>query len=194
MQLTKISGICGILLTLVSITGVIVASVVFQLDWYNDTLSDMGSDFALHSKNIFNLSVIFAGIFSIVFSVGGLTQNQHIITKIGFIVLVITSFVLIGVGIFNLPHPFHIPFASAFFLCSPLAVFVIGIGMLQENKLRTAVFAFVVSIVELIFTGIMALVFFNVSFGVLNAITEFVVVILIASWIFFYSLNLLYTN
>lgn len=138
---------------MISLTGVLVASAIFHLDWSSNTLSDMGDDDAQYTKDLFNFSLMIGGVLSIIFSLGGL---QHTITKIGFILLVVSSFVLIGVGIFHLPDPLHIPFASAFFLFSPLAVFMIGIGLIQENKLSTAVFAFVASIIGFIFIGIMA--------------------------------------
>jgi hypothetical membrane protein len=194
LQFIKLAGICGILLTLISLTGVLVASVIFHLDWSSNTLSDMGDDDAQYTKDLFNFSLMIGGVFSIIFSLGGLQQSQHAITKIGFILLVVSSFVLIGVGIFHLPDPLHIPFASAFFLFSPLAVFMIGIGLIQENKLSSAVFAFVASIIGFIFTGIMTMVFLDMSFGVLNATTEFIVVVSIASWVSFYSLKLLCTK
>jgi len=194
LQFIKLAGICGLLLTLISLTGVLVASVMFHLDWGSNTLSDMGSDDAPYTKDLFNFSLMIGGMFSIIFSLGGLKQSRHFITKIGFILLVVFSLVLIGVGIFYLPDPLHIPFASAFFLFSPLSVFIIGIGLIQENKLSTAVFAFVASIIGFIFTGIMTMVFLDMGIGMLNATTEFIVVFSIATWVSFYSLKLLCTK
>ena len=189
-----ITNICGILLILVSLIGVLATSVIFELDWNNETLSDMGADNALDTKILFNSSLILGGVFSIIFSIGGIKQNQNIIIKIGFSLLLLSSFVLAGVGIFNLPDPLHVPFASAFFFFSPLALFVMGIGFLQEKKFTIAAFAFIVSFTGFIFTGIMAMAVLDMTFGILNAITEIIVVAAISIWIFYYSLKSILVN
>ena len=92
MNLITIGGISGILLTLISIIGILVSSIIFQLDWNHETLSEMGSDDALETNFLFNFTLILGGIFSIIFSTTGIKYSQHVITKLGFVLLLASSF------------------------------------------------------------------------------------------------------
>jgi len=126
----KITGICGILTPFVFFTGILIA--LLQSPWFkwtNNALSDLGVKGI--SALIFNNGLIFGGLLALIFSIG---LVKILYNKIGAYILGISSFGLIGAGLFPLTmYTMHYIMSAIFFASLTIGLLIIGITM-KYNK------------------------------------------------------------
>ncbi|MGF3584148.1 MAG: DUF998 domain-containing protein [Thermoplasmatota archaeon] len=109
-DITKVAGICGILIPIVIFTGIGLAMVYSPwFEWTNHALSDLGVEGV--SAFFFNNAMILGGVLTFMFSLG---LMRFLSNKTGAYLLCASSLALIGIGlipetIFYL-HFFYIKF------------------------------------------------------------------------------------
>ena len=183
LTISRIAGICGILLTVVSLTTILVSSIMFQLDWYQNVLSQIGAGDDLTAK-IFNYGLIIAGILGIVFAYGLFKVVDYAISKIGCILFLVASISVIGIGIFDMRYGgLHDLIALLFFGISPISIGVIGAGFIVKRRIKIGI----ATIIPAVVSGLFAIV----TYVSLIAINEFIPVVSIAIWVFVISIKLI---
>ena len=129
-----ISGICGILSSVVIATGMSVAISLYpSFSWATNYVSHLGSE-GVASEPFFNYGVMISAAFLFAFSFGLLKSLNNSIGKIGCVTMAGAAVGLAGLGIFNLPHELHLPFTVPFFLLVPISLLIIGFGFLLNNQ------------------------------------------------------------
>jgi hypothetical membrane protein len=145
----RIAGIEGILTPVTAFTfiGLAVASYP-QFNWFNNALSDLGVVPGVTST-LFNFGLYLSGLFFFIFAVGLFKfLDEHIIGKIGAVVVVSASLSLEGIGIFpENVRPLHLIFSVAFFVLVPIALLVVTGYYLLKRQKRMAVFTLLTAFV-----------------------------------------------
>ena len=129
--LIKLSGICGIMLPIVTISGILLALPRAPwFSWTENAISDLGRpEFGL---SFFNYMLILVGILLLVFSFGLLYSLNG--ERVGPTVFAISSLYFIGVGIFPLPNPNHLDVSGLFFIAFPLGFLMLGLKMYKKRS------------------------------------------------------------
>lgn len=140
--ITRIAGICGLLIPIVMFTclGLALASSPW-FTWTEHALSDLGV-----SKNtalLFNYGMITGGILTFIFSLGLI---KVLSMKTGAYLLLLSSFALIGIGVFpETVSVLHFFTSASFFVILTVAFLVIGVTIKQnhfEKSIGLLAFAF----------------------------------------------------
>ena len=135
-SMTRIAGICGILLPIVVFTSIVLAlSRSPWFDWTHHALSDMGVETV--TASIFNNGMVLGGILIFVFSLG---MMKSLSNKTGPCLLCISSFALIGIGVFpEYEEIFIIHFitSASFFVLLTISLLVIGLQIKQDPSKRS---------------------------------------------------------
>lgn len=128
--ITRIAGICGILVPVVVFTGLALALAQSPwFGWANNALSDLGVRDNVAA--IFNNGILLGGIFAFIFSVG---LAKILSKKIGAYALAISSLALVGVGLFpETIFTLHYFVSAMFFIFLVLSLFLIGITI-KKNQ------------------------------------------------------------
>jgi len=124
---------------------VICTAILPNFDWANNPLSDMGSwyrtdlgELQIVSAILFNGGLIVTGILCAYFTIWLMRKFTDRLSKFGLAFFVVTSLLMIGIGIFSedfsLPHGVT---AISFFLSIPIACAVIGLVWLRLKETRT---------------------------------------------------------
>lgn len=136
MNISKVSGICGIIsliLAFIFITAAILQAPAFS--WQENCLSDLGGMGA--GSLIFNIGLILSGLAALVFSYG-LFKIRKFGTRTGMagtVLLMLASLMLLLIGIFPVGiDPVHFIVSAAFFILSPLSVLILGIHIIREER------------------------------------------------------------
>ena len=206
----KLAGFAGITASVLSLVAVFMATILCgagcgdgvdsqfvaswgpdgSFSWEINALSDLGVS---NQANIFNYSLIIAGILNFIFSVGFMKAFAHNrISQIPIILLLISGISLSMIGIFTEAYePHHTIAASGFFVLTPISIILIGITFLKSKKIKKGYIS--------ILAGIMALFTISTYFTGLHdmlglgfSVPEFIVAIIISSWITWKGLNLIY--
>jgi hypothetical membrane protein len=122
--ITRIAGVCGILLPVVIFTclGLSVASSPW-FTWTQHALSDFGIQES--TAFLFNYGMIIGGLLAFIFSLG---LMRILANKIGAFVLALSSLALIGVGIFpETVFTIHFLTSSSFFILLAFGLLIIGV-------------------------------------------------------------------
>ena len=128
--LIKLSGICGIMLPIVTISGLLLALPRAPwFSWTENAISDLGRpEFGL---SFFNYTLILIGILLLTFSFGLLYSLKG--ERVGPTVFALSSLYFIGVGMFPLPDPNHVDVSGLFFIAFPLGFLMFGLKMYKKN-------------------------------------------------------------
>lgn len=110
-------AVIGPLYALCSIALSIMLSPWFT--WRNNAISDLG----VHEvAPIFNISLIVCGILCAIFAAGMIMRLKSYVGKAGFVLMLMASISLVGIGIFTENYsPYHFIFSVAFFVFLLLA-------------------------------------------------------------------------
>jgi len=151
-NITKIAGICGILIPIVIFTGIALAMIHSPwFEWTEHALSDLGIDGI--SAFFFNNGMIIGGILTFIFSLG---LMRFLSNKTGAYILCASSLALIGIGL--IPETiFYLHFftSSSFFILLTLSFLIIGLTT-KKNQFEKSmgvlatVFAFL-AIISIVF-------------------------------------------
>jgi len=167
-QLLKISGISGILLPIILI--IFMAVCLLQNPWFNwmeNAISDLGT--TQGSPLLFNTGVILLGILLLLFSIGVIIRlkNDYLLPKILFV----SSFFLMGAGIFPLPGNLHIFTSSVFFISFIIFFLAFALKYIEDKSYKNL--SKIALIIVLI--SILAPVFLSINKGI--AIPEMLILI-----------------
>jgi len=123
-NITKIAGICGILIPVVIFTFIGLAMMHSPwFEWEKNALSDLGIDGI--SAFFFNYGMIIGGILVLIFSIG---LMRFLSNKAGAYVLCASSLALVGIGL--VPETMFLPHlltSASFFILLTLSFMIIGL-------------------------------------------------------------------
>lgn len=135
-MLRRVAGVCGITsqsVGLISLLATVSMSPWFS--WTGNHLSVLGVKGS--ATTLFNFGLILTGVLSLIFAIG-LGKNplsRRLLGQLGVASLVLGSVALSAMGAFprttGLPHNLA---SLAFFLFIPLAIFLIGIGIISTSQ------------------------------------------------------------
>lgn len=129
-KITKISGICGIMIPIVVFT--FIGLAIMQSPWFEWTqhaLSDLGVEGI--SAALFNSGMIFGGILASIFSLGLIILLSN---KTGAYILLFSSLALIGIGLFpETINTLHSITSVAFFTLLTVSFLTIGLSIKQDQ-------------------------------------------------------------
>jgi len=129
-RITRISGICGILLPITVF--ICIGFAIANSPWFNWTLhalSDLGAEGI--SAIFFNSGMILGGILAFIFSYG-LTKTLS--NKIGAYALSLSALALVGIGVFpeTIATP-HFVTSAAFFILITLSLLALGLTIKKSE-------------------------------------------------------------
>lgn len=135
-------GFFAPLFALVGITVAILVSPNFT--WWENALSDLGhytrtdlGDFQIISAIVFNSGLIISGLLMLYFSILFLKGLREPITKVGFLIFIISCMFLIAIGVFSENFsPTHFIVSVGFFLTFPFAMWTIALSWMRFPDLR----------------------------------------------------------
>jgi hypothetical membrane protein len=129
-RITKIAGLCGILLP--AIVFVCIGFAISHSPWFkwtHNALSDLGVEGI--SALFFNSGMVFGGILALLFSIGLMKTLSN---KIGAYTLGLSAVALIGIGVFpeniNLPHFIA---SAAFFILVTLSLIILAMTIKKDK-------------------------------------------------------------
>jgi len=130
-RITKIAGICGILIPIVVFIFVGLAMTHSPwFEWTEHALSDLGVNGL--SAIFFNSGMVIAGILAFIFSLG---LMKVLTKKIGAYILCLSSIALIGIGLFpETIFPIHFFTSASFFILLAISLLIIGLTINKQNK------------------------------------------------------------
>ncbi len=147
----RIAGLCGITSQIVGFTVVLVAiSRYSSFSWTENYLSVLGATGS--TSALFNYGLMAVGILSLLFAIGlsrsGLLKER--MGQAGIICLALGSIAMGIIGIFprttGAPHDAA---SLAFYAFTPLALFLIGAGIMTSAEKRLGLLAFAASILTI---------------------------------------------
>ena len=133
-RMTKIAGICGILIPIVVL--LCIGLAMSHSPWFRFTkhaFSDLGVEGI--SAIFFNSGMILGGILALVFSLGLIKILKN---KTGGYILSLSSLALIGIGIFpETVYTLHFIVSAAFFVLLAISFLIIGLTIKRNQSERT---------------------------------------------------------
>ncbi len=147
LGITRIAGICGILIPVVIFTclGLSLASSPW-FTWTQHALSDLGIQ--ENTAVLFNNGMILGGILILIFSLGLI---KILTRKIGAYLLALSSLGLIGIGLFpETIFTLHFFTSASFFVLLTFALLIIGVTSIQNSYGKTmGILALVLAIIAI---------------------------------------------
>ena len=133
-RMTKIAGICGILLPFVVFLFIGIAMLYSPwFNWTKHALSDLGVEGI--SAIFFNSGTIIGGSLAFGFSLGIIKLMEN---KIGAYTLALSSLALIGIGIFpETIFTIHFIVSAAFFVLLAISLLLIGLTTRKNQSERS---------------------------------------------------------
>ncbi len=132
--ITRIAGICGILIPVVMFTclGLSIASSPW-FTWTQHAFSDLGVQ--QNTAVLFNNGMILGGILILIFSFG---LMRVLSKKIGAYLLALSAFALIGIGLFpETIFTLHFVTSASFFVLLIIGLLMIGLTSKKNSFERT---------------------------------------------------------
>jgi hypothetical membrane protein len=133
-RITKVAGICGILIPIVVL--MCIGLAMSHSPWFRFTkhaFSDLGVEGI--SAIFFNSGMIIGGILVLIFSFGLI---KILTNKTGGYILSLSSFALIGIGIFpETVYILHFIVSAAFFVLLAISLLIIGLTIKRNKSERT---------------------------------------------------------
>lgn len=161
-----------------------------SFSWEINALSDLGVS---RVADLFNYSLILAGILNFVFGVGFMKAYSK--TRISFfsvVLLIIGGVFLSLIGVFTEAYGgLHFVVSSGFFIFVPVSIILIGITFISSSNNRRGYISILAGALALItissyFTGIYS------TLGLGLSVPEFVSATIISTWIAYMGINLIY--
>jgi len=146
-RITWIAGICGIFIPVVIFTCLglsILSSPWFT--WTQHALSDLGIQ--QNTAVLFNYGLILGGILTLIFSLGLI---QILSNKIGAYLLALSSFALIGIGLFpETIFVLHFLTSASFFILLTIAMLIIGLTSKKNSfECKIGTFALMLTLITI---------------------------------------------
>jgi len=145
--ITRIAGICGILIPVVIFTclGLSLVSSPWFI-WTQHALSDLGIQ--QNTAVVFNNGLILGGILALIFSLGLITILSN---KIGAYLLALSSLALIGIGLFpETIFVLHFFTSASFFVLLAIALLIIGLTVKKNSfERKIGIFALMLALIAI---------------------------------------------
>jgi hypothetical membrane protein len=164
---SRFAAVCGILGPIVALTGILVAIGMSAawFNWYNNALSDLGHPFMLGGSSgtpgtnlaapVFNIGLIACGIITLPLALRLMLQreNESMLGAIGGVLLLVSQFFLIGIGVLNEAFgELHFYVSVGFFVTVLLFGMIYGITMALTPETRWfGVFASILALAGAVF-------------------------------------------
>lgn len=129
-NIVRIAGICGVLLPIVmfSCLGLSIASSPW-FTWTDHALSDLGVQ--ENTAVLFNYGMILGGVLTFVFSLG---LRKVFSNKTGVYLLMVSSWAMIGIGVFPQSlFVLHFITSASFFVILTIALLIIGMTVRRNH-------------------------------------------------------------
>jgi len=186
--LIRVSGLCGILgsiLTLVMVFGATVISPWFR--WDTNALSELGVG---EVSLIFNSAVVIGGVLNFIFALG--TRKylpRRRVVRIGAALIMLSSVCLVLVGIFTIEYHFaHAVVSLGYFVSAPIGFILIG---LETERGTIETLSIIAGIAALLTIFMLPMMFLLTPFKVGFAVPEIIEALILAAWIVFMGVKLL---
>lgn len=191
-ELETVTGIAGTITAVIAVAGILIAIMMSPwFEWTTNALSHLGEQ-GKPSELVYNLSLIIAGILTLLFTGGLFKKMGYLAGSIGVLVLAVAAVTLVAIGVFNLPHYLHLFPSVAFFTLLPASLLLIWIGLSKDGKHRLASFTLIAGAVTAACAIATIALFFESGLGV--AIPAFIFVLVTAIWIFIFGVKLATKN
>lgn len=175
----KISGICGIITPIITLTLISLAIGSYPpFSWTENALSDLGVQEGI-TAILFNSSLIIGGILTLIFALGLFLYLHNMLGKIGAFTFILDAFALSTIGVFpeNIKSV-HFYASVAFFVLFPLAMFFVTASFLQMREAKMGLFTFLIAL----FATIVWAIQWTIQFGPNVAIPEALSAFSAATW------------
>ncbi len=166
---------------------IICTAILPNFDWTVNPLSDMGSwyrtdlgNLQLLSAILFNGGLIITGLLCAYFTIWLIRKFTDRLTKFGLAFFVVTSLLMVGVGIFS--EDFSVPHgltAISFFLSIPIACAAIGLVWLRLKETRS------IGVVAVFLSFLSLLIMFQPWIEFPIAVLETLVSLVALAWTWF---------
>lgn len=148
---SRLAAVCGILGPIIALTAILVAIGVSAswFNWFDNALSDLGHPFRLGGSSgtpgtnlaapIFNIGLIACGIITLPLALRLILQRDHksILGSIGGVLLLVSQFFLIGIGVLNEAFgDLHFIVSVGFFVTVLLFGLIYGVTMILTPETR----------------------------------------------------------
>ena len=186
--LLKVSGLCGILGSILTLVMVFVATAISPwFRWDTNALSELGVG---EVSLIFNSAVIIGGALNFIFALGARKYlSERRVVRIGAALIMLSSVCLAFVGIFTIAYHFaHAIVSLGYFISAPIGFILIGLGT-ERDTIRTL--SIVTGIASLLAILILPMIFLVMPFKVGFAVPEIIEALILAAWIVFMGVRLL---
>lgn len=137
-----IGHVVGMIAVFVGVAGLILSiALTTEFSIQNDALSDLGAT-EQELSWLFNGTLIVAGGLSAIFFGILSTRIENPYQRAGMVLNAIAGVALLGVGVFPIDHPLHLPVSVLFLIALTLGILVTGYGDRQGTRPRRAIVAF----------------------------------------------------
>ncbi len=163
---SRFAGLCGIIGPLIAISGIALAILVSPwFNWFTNALSDLGHPWMLggsngtpgynHAAPIFNSALSLTGLVTLVLTIWLIRYEYFELSTFGVIaavLLTVSQFFLIGIGIFHEGYgELHFIVSLGFFVHLIIAGMLFGIRLILEKKMRIfGISAFILAFISMI--------------------------------------------
>ena len=170
MKLEKIAGFCGLILPFFTLIALFLSiQLAPNFNWTENAISDLGMFES--SSLLFNRAIIISGFLLMIFSIG-LTRMLEM-QKISYILLFLSSFFLITIGIFPIPNPYHMYVSELFFISFPLSFLTLGLYLYKlkdSSKRKLGIYALTITGIAII-SPVFLLVFNGIAVSEIIIVT-----------------------
>jgi hypothetical membrane protein len=194
---SRFAGVCGIIGPLIAISGIALAIFVSPwFNWFTNALSDLGHPWMLGGSNgtpgynpaalIFNSALTLTGLVTLVLTIW-LIRYEHFerstLGLIAAVLLTVSQFFLIGIGIFHEGYgELHFIVSLGFFVHLIIAGMLFGIRLILEKETRIfGIAAFILAFISMI---VWVLYYLDLTIFTGVAIPEIVSAIAAMIWVY----------
>jgi len=194
----KSAGFIGIVASLFGLCSVLTATFLAgsTFSWNKNALSDIGVSSVSVAANVFNISLIVAGILNFVFALGFTKANaKHPLFYAGGILLMLGGISLSLVGVFTEAYGrLHFYVSATYFSLFALAILLNGLGFRKTGRATmgniSGLAGLIAGLVVLSGTAIEWHTWLGLGF----AVPEIIASIIITAWTSWISSTMLITN
>jgi hypothetical membrane protein len=146
----RMGASAGIVAPIIGFSCILIAIASYpSFSWTDNALSDLGIIPGITGP-LFNFGLVVSGVLALNFALFGLLTyfEKSWVGKIGAAVFAVSTLALIAIGIFNESFsPTHYLVSVAFFMLTPLSLFIMTCALWLVKQRGTAVFTVLVGVV-----------------------------------------------
>ena len=190
----KAAGLVGIFASLFGLCSVLAATFLAgsTFSWNNNALSDIGVSTVSLAADVFNISLITAGLLNFIFALGFTRANaKNALFYIGGLLLILGGISLSFVGVYTEAYGrLHFYVSAGYFGLFALAIIMNGVAFRKSGQ---AVRGSVSILVGLIAASVMlsgALAEWHILLGLGFAVPEIIASVIFAAWTIWMGISL----